>query len=500
MAEATRERRSSRARPPVKKGLPVWMWAGGGMLIAGAVVIAAIYPAYHRGAVVKAALSADAAERQWAYRQALPLGIRVLDPLLEAGGGCPPEAAGDLMGLLIKLTASGSDYAKSKVKKFAETWVGSESSEKRAAAARCLTVFFEEGHKTVLMKLVRDSEQQVRLAAVDGLSVPGVAASEIALAGLSDSDIQVRRRSAEVLRNVVVPDAARTLLNAARTSDDVGLKATILRALAKRELALLVGTAGFLSLLKDASPDVRKEAIVAISHTGDADATPTLITMLDDPVSEVRHEVIMTALYRRDQTIGLAAAKKLLTEPSSEVKTRILKAVGPLSLQAAKDDIIALAMKQDETVDVRKAALSAISSLNLMKPEERYPMVRLLLPAIEDPNPEVSQAAQDTAASLINDRRPADAAGWRKWIEDKSRIMEMLKEIEALLEEGNAAFGAGNQQNGDNAYFKAQEIYDRIIAICPEREKDMFMKRQQMLNMERYKRQKSAVVDVRGGE
>jgi HEAT repeat protein len=498
----------------VKTGIPTWAYVSGGIALVVVVLAAIVYPIYHRAAVVKTILGTDAALRSWAKDEAVRLGSdKMLDPLIEtAKAQCPPEAAADLMSAVLKLTAdSTSEYVTTKVRRFAELWVNDAASEKRLAAARGLSSYFgyqaagakdiamgiADANKSSLLALVKDTEQSVRKEVVSGLVVPCYTSTEIALVGVSDADLQVRRKAAEMLMAVATPDACQMLLSKALSTTDVGLKATIVRALAVRENAARVGSGGFAPLLKDPSSDVRREVIVALAHAGDPGVTDMLTKALDDPSAEVRHEVIMNALYRRDQKLGLAAADRLLIEPATEVKIRVLKAVGPLSLTAAKDKIVALALKKDEVTEVRVAALNAIGALNLSKPAEKYGMIDALLPAIDDTSKEVSDAAMGTANELMTGRAPKDPAGWHKWMDEKRPIIGLLEQIDDLVKQGNAAYEANNQTDGENAYFKAGELYDEIMKVCPDGEKSMYEKVQQNLNIDRMRRQRSRVIDVR---
>ncbi|MBN1809698.1 MAG: HEAT repeat domain-containing protein [Planctomycetes bacterium] len=496
MANTTSGRRSSRMRQPVSKGVPGWVIGAAIAGVIAVILIAVVLPMYEKAATISGLMSTNAEDRAAAKGKALEIGsMKLLDPLVVASGQCPPEAAVDYMETLIKLAPQGSsDYMKMKVRRIAEGWAEDESAEKRLAGAMGLTAYFSEENRRLLMLLIKDEDLRIRQTVAANLTVKSKVSAEVALAGIDDKDLQVRRNSADALMKIAVPSAAELLLAKAAKTDDVGMKATILRALAKRELAMEVGAAGFVPFLKDASVDVRKEAIVGIAMSGSPTASDLLIRALDDPSADVRHEVVWNAMCRRDGKVALAATGRLLTEPSSMVKEKTLKTVGPLNLRAAKDNVIALALKKDETPEIRIKALGTILSLKLTKMEERYPVVEVLLPVIFDADKEVSDKAKEIASALASGKRPTTPDGWKQWVEDKKKLMAVMKRIESTEKAAEQAMKDEEYKKAETLYLKTVDLMNEAIELCTEREKEAYWARQTSLNRQiRHAQQKASM-------
>lgn len=132
------------------------------------------------------------------------------------------------------------------------------------------------------------------------------------LAGLADPDPIIRRVSAEILAHLSLPEAEPALVHGLSDSDLL-VRALSLRALTQAKATSAIGK--ITELLKDPEPDVRFEAITALTALSDSpfELAGQISPMLNDADSRVSTRAAST-LLRLDSTFGKKASDQPLIE------------------------------------------------------------------------------------------------------------------------------------------------------------------------------------------
>jgi HEAT repeat protein len=156
-------------------------------------------------------------------------------------------------------------------------------------------------------------------------------------------------------------------------------------------------TALLASLLKDESPEMRRTAAESLGKIGDSLAVDSVVPLLTDPAPVVR--VAAARALGRSAAVAnesvLTALIRALEDPDERVKQTAAMAIGelePTSLQLKP----VVNLLRASNVHVKRAAIRALLDL------ETRQWVPRILPALEDPDVEVRQAAVAVLANTGN--------------------------------------------------------------------------------------------------
>jgi HEAT repeat protein len=227
------------------------------------------------------------------------------------------------------------------------------------------------------------------------------AAIRAAMAGLDNPDPVIRRVSADILGHLSIPEAEPTLI--ARLDDsDALVRAASLRALARAKATSALGE--ITAALKDPEPDVRFEAVVALSTLtpGSPDLVHQITPLLDDKDSRVSTHTASVLLRIQPPFGRRAIDQNILDEASTFL--RYTAAMGELSdrehaITAMGDwgDAEAFAFLVNELKDrdlpirIRRAVLSALAKIDSAQ----------ALPHLIEALGHTDISIQETAAGLL---------------------------------------------------------------------------------------------------
>jgi HEAT repeat protein/beta-lactamase regulating signal transducer with metallopeptidase domain len=140
-----------------------------------------------------------------------------------------------------------------------------------------------------------------------------------------------------------------------------------------------------IGMLKDPEPDVRQQAAFALAQMKAAQAVPNLIAALKDEDEDVRRTAIFGLMQIGDRTAG-SAYVEALKDPSEDVREQAVFALTRLGDRSAVPAFTRL-LAGDESEDVRQQAAFALSQLG----DES--VVPALTAALKDPSADVRRQA-----------------------------------------------------------------------------------------------------------
>jgi HEAT repeat protein len=209
-----------------------------------------------------------------------------------------------------------------------------------------------------LLKLVEDSDSDVRWSAVSALGAIGDAEAIPGLLKLVEhSDSDVRRRAADALGKIGDAHAIPGLLKLVEHSDsDVRRMAADALGKIGDEKAIPV----LLKLLEDSDSSVRSSAAGALGKIGDAQAIPGLLKLLEDSDSFVRWRAA-DALGNIGDAQAIPGLLKLVEDSESYVRSRAADALGNIGDAQAIPGLLKLF--EHSHSDVRSRAADALGNI-----------------------------------------------------------------------------------------------------------------------------------------
>lgn len=183
------------------------------------------------------------------------------------------------------------------------------------------------------------------------------------ITALNDDNEDVREQALAALAGMRDPRAIPGLLRALRDSS-AGVREQALNALAQFDTAEAAD--GILSALKDQSPDVREHAarhVAALASRGrlnDPKYVASLTALLKDAAPDVRVQAVV-ALGRMRRQEGVASLLPMLKDMNTDVREQTAVALGIIADPTAIDALTA-ALKDAEP-DVREQAARALGSI-----------------------------------------------------------------------------------------------------------------------------------------
>jgi HEAT repeat protein len=271
-----------------------------------------------------------------------------------------------------------------------------------------------------------DAEPSLRALALETLrTLRSHQAITVAIAGLSDSHQQVRSAAIRLIGELGDRDAVE-LLRARTTDPEPTVRAAAVRALG----ALHATTAQpeFLRLLGDPDPTVRQATLVAAAEAGARALVPRIIELLGDPDAAVRcaaaaaagvlgdglavpallrafpeaapdlRETITAAVTRLDLGATPALIEALLQSPEADSKITVTRTLARLRLPGSVDVLARLSENPEPSV--RGAAIQALGRCPRAEGSERESRLKVVVPALGDPDESVRARAIDAAARL----------------------------------------------------------------------------------------------------
>lgn len=514
MADTTPERtsgrtssRASRRRQAVSGGFPTWLIVVIGIAVVVGIVVAIIYPSYARAATVEQLLSENEAVRKRAAVKAERIGRGIVSEVISAAQqNTPPAAANDLVILLLNLIEKNDDslreHLRMKLRGLALEWADDPEVEKRRPAAFVLSKYFKSADfsvdpetKNKLLKLVKDTDKEVRLAAVSGLgrNAKSPEAVEVVAAAMDDADFKVRLKAYETLPDVICKEAAWFLFNKAREAKDPVLKAKFLHQVSNYANDP-IPLDSILPFMEHESPEVRAEVVICIGYTGPGEGEKYVVKALDDPSGEVRAEAArQIRLFRMKDLGSPAVAKRVYDEPVKKAKIEMIMAIYHLQANYAAITLAQIAANENEDKEVRLKALEGIARrMSFKTPEEQLPLAAELIKAMETNDPQVADAAHNAAASLVRGPAPQSVPEWKQWYADRKKELEYLKYISDLVDQGKKVERAGDHSKdqaerdqlftrAEKLYRTAQDEYTKVTKVCDPRDRDRYEKRQREL-------------------
>jgi len=242
-----------------------------------------------------------------------------------------------------------------------------------------------------LLKLVEDSDSDVRSSAVSALGAIG---SEVAISGLlklvEDSEYDVRWRAAEALGNICDKAAIEGLLKLVEDSEyDVRWSAA--EALGK--MGNKPAIEGWLKLVEDSDSDVRRRAAVALGNIGDKAAIKGLLKLVEDSDSDVRWSAA-DALGNIGDKAAIEGLLKLVEHSDSDVRSSAADALGNIGDKAAIKGLLKLV--EDSEYYVRSSAADALGNIG------DKAAIEGLLKLVEDSEYYVRSSAAEALGKICN--------------------------------------------------------------------------------------------------
>ena len=257
---------------------------------------------------------------------------------------------------------------------------GSDSAAVRARAAEALGEL-EEADEHVVEELIRaavdDPDRSVRASAVDALDSLGGDALERLLARMDGFE--------PTSTDATPVDAFVEALG----HDMPELRMAAANAIARAEA--VEATPALLSHLDDTDPRVRLRVVRAFGRVGDARSIEPLSSLATDPSPRMRREVA-TALGEVGHESALPGLTSLLDDDERAVKLAAVASMGKVSSSAPIERLVECLEEEDE--EVRRAAVYAIVELLSNAPPERSHEMRIeVVDALSTSHGEVVSAA-----------------------------------------------------------------------------------------------------------
>lgn len=184
--------------------------------------------------------------------------------------------------------------------------------------------------------------------------------------------------------------AALTLVAAATRDPDRSVQMAAVRALGEFGTD---GAAALTHFMGDAEPDLRRQALDALSHIQDPSVRGQLLRHLDHADAVTRlHSVSLLAAYNHPESVKALAAH--LNEPHVGVRTAIVERLGSFGPDAATAVDALLPLLKDQAADVRRAAAGTLGRLQHPK------AIPALRRALADPDTDVKRAVRQALGHL----------------------------------------------------------------------------------------------------
>ncbi|MEG4597347.1 HEAT repeat domain-containing protein [Microcoleus sp. F6_B3] len=239
---------------------------------------------------------------------------------------------------------------------------------------------------------------------VDGLDVPpwlkagllGETRSDEAISGLlklvEDSDSDVRRMAADALGKIGDEKAIPGLLKLVEYSDSY-VRRSAADALGKIGDEKAIGE--LLKLVEDSDSDVRSRAADALGKIGDEKAIPGLVKLVEDSDSDVRSRAA-DALGKIGNDRAIGGLLKLVEDSDSDVRSCAADALGKIGNEKAIGGLLKLV--EDSESYVRSCAADSLGKIG----DER--VIPGLLKLVEDSESYVRSCAADALGKIGDER------------------------------------------------------------------------------------------------
>lgn len=192
---------------------------------------------------------------------------------------------------------------------------------------------------------------------------------------VNDSDVEVRSAAVRALgfrKGRQGDEAVTVLVRIARS--DAGLS---LRLSAQESLDVL-GALPLdfpLALLDHPDVAVRKKAVELIARTGDPGARANLFELLQrhGEDQEVRHSAIYKFLWLSEAACHPECLEQLLAlkkDSDGEIRSAVIRAISRIRDPRAADTLQHLLQSDDESAEMREAALTALAGISAVTPDE----------------------------------------------------------------------------------------------------------------------------------
>ncbi len=232
----------------------------------------------------------------------------------------------------------------------------SDAQVRREAAAR-LAGLPPSVVRRLVPKALSDADVEVRLAAVEAaLRVPITGANELVVPWLNAPDRRLRLAAAELLRVAPSPRAIPVL---GRVLGDPDPEVRVAAAAALGASGHPDASMPLLGHLDDTMPQVQRAVISALARLRDPSAVVPLIGKVQDSRALVRLGVV-TALGRLGDVRAASALVLALRDSQDDVKVAALESLGRLQAAEATPSILSL-LEEGPKEDVRAAALDALA-------------------------------------------------------------------------------------------------------------------------------------------
>ena len=271
-----------------------------------------------------------------------------------------------------------------------------------------------------LVRALREGRPRVFGSPGEGTAVPVVDASAaaVAIGGLGDTDVRVRRVAAAVLGDLDAGSAGEPLRSALRDPDPE-VRASALTSLVRLGIA---ADGEIDELTGDAEPAVRLAAVDAVAATfrDRGKAATALRARLDDDDPSVRANAAAALVRRTDDALGVAALFDLARSEDERARTVALDAIAGLG-DARLASAAAGAMR-DPTTSVRAAATGALAKTDPDRALAALPA------ALADP----ARSARIAAAEALGGIGPTAMPAVLEALEDPERRDGALEALERL--------------------------------------------------------------------
>ena len=162
-------------------------------------------------------------------------------------------------------------------------------------------------------------------------------------------------------------------------------------------------TALLTSLLQDKHPDIRSTAAESLGKIGDRSVVSSVLPLLTDAVPVVRlaaAQALGRVAMASDEAV-IAGLTGLLHDPEDNVRRAAAMAIGEIE-PLPRDLMPIVGLLQASDGRIRSAAMAALQQVDTSH------LTMLLLPALDDPDPKIRQAAV-AALGLSGDPRTIPA-------------------------------------------------------------------------------------------